>query len=66
MRYIEESDGTKCIDTEEFDLDADKIKVYNADGYGQKDILIQCGYINWKQLDILKEAIAEAERRWRT
>lgn len=68
MRYVQEDiDGNaiEVIDTEEIDLDGNEIEIMNADGYGSTDIYIQCGYITWRQLDILKRAIAEAEKWWR-
>jgi len=65
MRYIQDDEGD-WIETEERDLDGEDINVRNANGYGACDIDIGYHIMTWKQLDKLKEAIAEAEKRWRT
>jgi hypothetical protein len=66
MRYIQDSDG-ECIETEARDLSGEDINVRNANGYGACDIQIELGdgIMTWRSLDKLKEAIADAERRWR-
>ena len=65
MKYVKD-DEKEYVDTEKVGLDGEHIRVINADGYGSCDITI--GYITmrWSDLDELKRAIAEAERRWRT
>ncbi len=69
MKYVEEDDTNggirKYVDTEEVCLDGDEIRVISTNGFGQTNVYIESGYITWKQLDKLKEAIADAERRWR-
>ena len=39
--------------------------VAHADGFAAKDIYIGGGHLTWAELDELKAAIADAERRWR-
>ena len=69
MRLIEKYDKGETvesyIDTEERDLDGDPVVVLSANGFGATNISIECGNITWKQLDVLKDAIAFAEKRWR-
>jgi hypothetical protein len=64
MKYIK-SDDKEHFDTEERNLDEGPITVANASGYGGCDVEITAGIMTWQQLDKLKEAIKEAELRWR-
>lgn len=70
MQYVEYTDDdgyvTRMIKTGERDLNGDEIIVTDADGYGRCDITIGCHTMRWSDLDALKDAIAEAEKRWRT
>lgn len=67
MKYIENivGIGHDYIDTERTDLDGEDIMVINVCGFGGCDIEISGKIMSWEDLDALKEAIAEAEKRWR-
>ena len=64
MEYYK-NDEVEHINTECRDLDGDDILIENPDGYGGCDITVGHQTMRWRDLDQLKLAIAEAERRWR-
>ena len=64
MKYVEDSEG-KRIETGVYDLEDTEIVVWDSAGFGGTDVYIESGHMTWAQVDSLKAAIAEAERRWR-
>lgn len=65
MKLIIEKDDC-YIDTGVIDLDGNPLHIHNMDGFGSTDICINAdGGLTWKQVDILKKAIALAEKHWR-
>jgi hypothetical protein len=64
MEYVK-NDEREYINTEERDLDMEWIEVENADGYGGCDITVGSHTMTWKQFDVLKAVMLEAEKRWR-
>ena len=69
MRIVIDEDGERLeIDVEDrcSDRNPEKFEIAPADGFGGTDIYIDfVGHINWKDLDVLKEAIETSEERWR-
>ena len=64
MRVIIDEDGER-IDTGLRCADDCPIEVIFCDGYAGCDVQVGHQVMTWKELDVLKEAIAKAERRWR-
>jgi len=65
MKLIIEGDES-YIDTGTKDIEGEPLYVHNMNGYGATAVSInECGGLTWRQVDLLKEAIALAEKHWR-
>ena len=63
-RHID-GDGYEMLETGILDLDGERIYLGKAEGFGGADLELNGYYFTWEQVDILKQAISEAEKLWR-
>lgn len=56
---------TEYITTDELDAEGEEITVHKAENAGAADVMVCNSFLTWEQVDALRSAIDEAEKRWR-